>query len=81
MLHDGGGSSGAEQQPLVVLGELFQDDFGTDPAAGLAARGGQEEEQAPRRPRRRLSAPVSREDELRPEDAAELRGAGAEQFN
>ena len=44
---------------------------------GLAAGGGQEPEQAARRPRR-LSASISSQDQLRPQDAAELRGAGEE---
>ena len=44
---------------------------------GIAAGGGQEPEQAARRPRR-LSASISSQDQLRPQDAAELRGAGEE---
>ena len=44
---------------------------------GLAAGGGQEPEQAALWRPRRLSASISSQDQLRPQDAAELRGAGA----
>ena len=48
------------------------------PVEGLAAGGGQEPEQAPLWRPRCFSASVSRQDKLRPENASELRGAGAE---
>ena len=48
------------------------------PVEGLAAGGGQEPEQAALWRPRRFPAAISSQDQLRPQDAAELRGAGAE---